>query len=224
MSEFQKSKKREKRLQRNYTRAGIVAIADVLPVIANPEISAVEFHGHKVNVTSLRLRNFVKSQTCSKCGLVATHFAVETNSGNDWHLNLWADRGPDKAEMLFTHDHTLARGLGGDDSEENTTTMCAKCNFAKSREELVAYNKLHGLPPPGSGKAKRRKAARERIENPKLVEVGTPVVKTSGRKFKNDQYVATVTAMCSSLLDPKRRLAYVLEDESMIACNHVVAA
>lgn len=220
MSEFAKSKGKQ---NRNYTRAGIVAIADVLPLIADPEITAVELCGHKVNVTSLRLRNFVKSQTCISCGMIATHFAVEANSGNQWHLNLWASR-PGKEEMLFTHDHTLARGLGGEDSEENTTTMCSKCNFQKSRAELVAYNKLHGLPPPGTGKAKRRQEARERQAARKPVEMGTTIVKASGRKFKNDTYTATAVALCSSLLDPKRRMAYVLEDESIISCDLVVAA
>lgn len=223
MSEFAKSNKRTKRLQRAYTRAGIVAIEDVLPVIANPEISAVEFCGHKVNVTSLRLRNFVKSQTCSNCGMVATHFAVEANSGNDWHLNLWAAR-EDKPEMLFTHDHTLARGLGGDDSEDNTTTMCARCNYEKSRHELVLYNQKNGLPPPGSGKAKRREDARKRIAEKVLVELGKPVVKVSGRKFKNNEYTAIPVAVCTSLLDPKRRMAYVLEDQSIISVDFVVAA
>lgn len=146
------SKTQLKKRERVYERAGIVAIEDVLPLIADPNIKSVVLHGHRVKVVSLRLRNFVKSQTCIACGLEATHFAVEHNDGYSWHLNLWADRGPDMNEMLFTHDHTVARSLGGDDNEENTTTMCAKCNQKKGRIEYIEVCKLRGLPPPGTKK------------------------------------------------------------------------
>lgn len=148
MAEFSKSKK-----PRSYVRAGIVAISDVLPLILDPQIKSVVLHGHKVKVTSLRLRNFAKSYVCSGCKLEATHFAVESNG--DWHLNLWANRGPDKNEMLFTHDHTLARSLGGKDDEENTSTMCAKCNFNKSRGEHAEYCRRNGLPMPGTKKLRK---------------------------------------------------------------------
>lgn len=217
------SKTQQKKQQRNYVRAGIVEISVVLPLIENHTIKSVILHGQKVNVTSLRLKNFVKSTVCSCCGLEATHFAVESN-GN-WHLNLYAAR-EGKREMLFTHDHTLARSLGGSDDESNTTTMCAGCNFAKSRGEFVEYCKQRGLPPPGSGKAARKQAiadARERRMNPDLVELGTVIVKKSGRKFKNDTYEATVVALCTSVCDPHHRTAYVLEDESIICAYQVVA-
>lgn len=140
--------------RQTYTRAGIVAIADVLPAIAVGIRKKAEFCGHVVNVTSLRLQTFVESTVCSCCGLAATHFAVEHNDGYNWHLNLWADRSNEgKGEMLFTHDHTLARCLGGADDESNVTTMCAKCNHRKGFDERIEYHKLKGLPPPGSKKA-----------------------------------------------------------------------
>lgn len=217
------SNTQKKKQQRNYIRAGIVDIADVIPLINDPAIKSVVLHGQKVNVTSLRLRNFAKSTTCIACGLQATHFAVETNS--DWHLNLYATR-EGKSEMLFTHDHTLARGLGGADDEDNTTTMCAKCNFQKSIGEYREYCKQKGLPPPGSGKSARKKAIQDAIQQRMsltLVDVGTTIVKKSGRKFKNDTYEATVTALCTSLYDPHHRVAYVLEDESFIAAYQCVA-
>ncbi|MNE07882.1 hypothetical protein D3C80_1005220 [compost metagenome] len=128
--------------------------------------------------------------------------------------------------MLFTHDHTLARSLGGTDDASNTTTMCAKCNFLKSKGEFVEYCKQKGLPPPGSGKAARKRAiddAREQRMSPTLVAIGTVIVKKSGNKFKNDTYEATVTALCSSLYDPHHRVAYVLEDQSFIAAYQCVA-
>lgn len=123
-----------------------------MPLIKDPAVKRVTLHGHEVRVKSLRLKNFAKSHSCTCCGLVATHFAVEEN-GSDWHLNLWAER-PGMAEMLFTHDHTLARSLGGTDDEANTTTMCAKCNHKKAVGEFAEYCKLKGLPPPGTKTAK----------------------------------------------------------------------
>lgn len=218
------SNTQKKKMQRNYTRAGIVDIDVVLPLIRDPSIKSVVLHGQKVNVTSLRLKNFAKSTVCVSCGLQATHFAVETNS--DWHLNLYATR-EGKSEMLFTHDHTLARSLGGADDESNTTTMCAKCNFQKSKGEFVEYCKQKGLPPPGSGKAARKAAISEarttKLNPTEWLPVGTVIVKKSGHKFKNDTYEATVTGVCSSLLDPRRPINYVLEDDSIIATYHVVA-
>lgn len=148
-----------------YNRAGLVAIEDVLPLILDKSVEKAEFHGYKVNVTSLRLQTFaIKGLECSCCGLKATHFAVEEQQGqNNWHLNLWADRSHlGKDEMLITHDHTLARGLGGADHIDNCTTMCRKCNHQKSIDETIKYHELKGLPPPGSAKDKPKKKSAKR--------------------------------------------------------------
>lgn len=226
-----------------YTRAGIVAIADVLPAIAVGIRKKAEFCGHVVNVSSLRLQTFVKSTVCSCCGLAATHFAVEHNDGFSWHLNLWADRSNEgKGEMLFTHDHTLARCLGGADDESNVTTMCAKCNHRKGFDERIEYHKLKGLPPPGTKQAKKKasgrgpdhdrklnvpmelavlqfRAAEERLMK-SLTVAGKVVRKHSGNPFKSGSTIATVEAMCTSLMDPKHRLAYVLVEDQTIVSVH----
>lgn len=120
-----------------YERACTAPIEDILRLIADETVIKANVGGYMVNTKSLRLKNFLKSTTCSCCGLEATHFAVESNSGRkpSWHLNMWADMGPDVPEILFTHDHTTARGLGGADDEDNTTTMCAMCNSAKGVAE-----------------------------------------------------------------------------------------
>ena len=100
----------------------------------------VQVSGAMVKVGSLRLRVFaVHGTVCSCCGLPATRFAIEkpANSvvlGEGWHLNLYGV-APDGRDVLFTHDHTHARGLGGADSIENTTTMCSPCNASKSLAE-----------------------------------------------------------------------------------------
>lgn len=195
-----------------YVRAGIVSIEEVLPLIADRTVQKVELHGHMVNVTSLRLRTFAeKGLCCSACGLQATHFAVETQKANNhWHLNLWADRSAEgKGEMLMTHDHTLSRGLGGRDHIDNVTTMCRKCNHQKSVGENIEYCKRNNLPLPGSRKDKV-------VAVPEPVSTGTQVHKKSGNKFKSGEYIATVVAVCSSLLDPKRRLAYSFEEDDSV--------
>ena len=187
------SKTQAKKRQRTYTRAGIVPLDVVLPLIRNPEVKSVVLLGHKVKVTSLRLQTFAKSCTCSACGLVATHFAVETNS--DWHLNLWADRGPGKTEMLFTHDHTVARSLGGADNESNVTTMCAKCNHSKGREEYIEFCKLHDLPAPGSsikrkGEKQQSTAATSASRREENKRVHTYPMEYAVRKFRKFQLKA----------------------------------
>lgn len=213
------SNTQRKKRQREYIRAGIVSIDTVLPLIKNPDIKSVVLLGRKVNVTSLRLQTFAKSCTCSDCGLEATHFAVENNS--NWHLNLWADRGPDKKEMLFTHDHTLARSLGGADDETNVTTMCAKCNHKKSIGEFEAYCKLKGLPPPGTKTSPKAKDPKDPAGNPiRMAVAGERIVKYSGKPFKCEETEVTVESICTSLFDPKRRLAYVIAEDQTIVSAH----
>ena len=186
MAEFPKTRKR----RQTYIRAGIVAIEDVLPLIRDPKINSVVLHGHTVKVSSLRLRNFAKSCVCASCKLEAAHFAVESNGA--WHLNLWATRGLDKGEMLFTHDHSLARCLGGADNEENTTTMCAECNHRKGREEYRELCRRKGLPMPGTKKLRQAEkgqsiaatAAERRAEN---ARVHTLPLEYAVRKFRKLQ-------------------------------------
>lgn len=67
--------RKKKRDGWGYIRAGVVPIGEVLPLISDPNTAKVTFHGHTVNVTSLRLQTFaVKGVCCSNCGLTATHF------------------------------------------------------------------------------------------------------------------------------------------------------
>lgn len=96
--------------------------------------------GKEVKVNGVRLHTFAtKGYVCSTCGLQATHFAIERpkfGAPNAWHLNMWGVK--DGEEVLFTHDHTLARGDGGADHLDNTTTMCSPCNAAKAVLEIAA--------------------------------------------------------------------------------------
>jgi len=105
-----------------------------------------EVNGQRVGIDSLRLRTFAhKGCKCVKCGLEAAHFAVERDlataaRGGNYHLNLWGVK--DGVEVLFTHDHILARGLGGKDRIENTQTMCCFCNWEKGEVEQLLAQQL----------------------------------------------------------------------------------
>lgn len=111
-------------------------------------------NGVAVTVTSLRLRTFLlKGTRCSCCGLEGQFFALERSLMSEkakeqyarkhgtpypnqpYHLNLYGFNPYLGEEVLFTHDHTLARSLGGADDLSNTTTMCGPCNWRKGQVE-----------------------------------------------------------------------------------------
>jgi 5-methylcytosine-specific restriction endonuclease McrA len=141
-----------------YIRSSVVSINEVLPLIeatSKPKKVLVDgeyvkvggkkkalINGEYVNVSSIRLNTFAKNGTiCSCCGLEASYFAIERDhSQPSYHLNLYGVR--DGNEVLFTHDHTLARSLGGKDSTVNTTTMCTECNHEKSIAERNAVERI----------------------------------------------------------------------------------
>lgn len=101
-------------------------------------------HSKPIKISSLRIRTFFfKGLTCACCGAKATKFVLEHHTHNNMivvvnHLNFYAI--VDGKEVLMTHDHILARGLGGSDSIENTQTMCEKCNADKGLEEYRLCN------------------------------------------------------------------------------------
>lgn len=132
--------------RQHYQRLKTVPIQEVLPVVlaSIPELGGAdstkkvraEISGVEVKVSSLRMRCFaIRGIACSKCGLAGEFFAFEKPlfskiKNESWHLNLYGTKGGE--EVLFTHDHTLARALGGKDKIENVTTMCSPCNNEKS--------------------------------------------------------------------------------------------
>lgn len=134
-----------------YTRLGIVDIEMVREAQQKvfgqpkPEKHKLDVLGVQVKLFSKgsRLKTFFHHGTkCSACGLEAKFYAVErpAHEKDDfpYHLNLWGidEKGE---EVLFTHDHTLARSAGGKDDISNTTTMCRPCNFAKSLVEVRGH-------------------------------------------------------------------------------------
>lgn len=124
-----------------YERIGILALEKVFPHIENHfndfHKIRVQIDEYYVNISSLRLKSFFLHGTnCSCCENKADFFAVERGTGTNtpYHLNLY---GLDKygAEILFTHDHILARSLGGSDTLDNTRTSCGPCNWKKGQIE-----------------------------------------------------------------------------------------
>jgi predicted nucleotidyltransferase len=134
-----------------YERVGVVEPSQVLFHISNAlehvsKKGKVSINGYLVNVQSIRLRTFLLTGlNCNCCGLEGSYFAIERTKGNDqagFHLNLWAK---DKSgnEILMTHDHIHARGLGGSDDTTNTETMCGPCNWEKGQlEQQLSKNPL----------------------------------------------------------------------------------
>lgn len=138
--------------ERKYHRAQVLELPDVLNKIKEVEDKEhrykVNIGGYRVNVSSNRLKTFIQSQECPCCHVKASFFAIEkqtkkylsnTESKKGYHLNLYG-LDKDKNEILFTHDHTLARGLGGKDALDNTVTMCSPCNAHKGQLESRIKN------------------------------------------------------------------------------------
>lgn len=126
-----------------YERVGLVPINEVIEQIwqrmEHPgKKGKVTFNGYRVNVQSTRLRTFaLTGVNCSCCKIEGAYFAIERSKGNTntgYHLNLWA-KDKEGKEVLMTHDHITARGLGGVDDNTNTETMCGPCNWEKGQLE-----------------------------------------------------------------------------------------
>lgn len=128
-----------------YTRLTTLSIDEVVPhvVMNSKSRSRVIIENYSVGVTSMRLKTFARDYhvgklCCISCGLQAKFFAIEYGTYNPQtkdkpHLNLYGILNGE--EILFTHDHTLARCLGGRDHLDNIATMCGPCNAAKSIDE-----------------------------------------------------------------------------------------
>lgn len=142
-------------LVKHYRRLGTVPLEAVLGAIRTGLAQAMIF-GESVSLTGLRLATFAQADRprCSNtdCQLEASFFAVEQQAKNaqavGFHLNLYGVNAHGQ-EVLFTHDHTLARSLGGQDTLENTSCMCLPCNARKSVQEhkqVQALRRSQGLP------------------------------------------------------------------------------
>jgi hypothetical protein len=129
---------------KQYNRHAVVSIDEVIRAVVNQWVNLETDRftlstGHRVGVTSLRMRTFGRAamhgnMNCVSCGCTPLFFAVETFARSKDqsipHVNLYGKVG-DK-DVLFTHDHILARSLGGADNLKNSQIMCSPCNSKKS--------------------------------------------------------------------------------------------
>ena len=162
-------------MAQHYERLGVLDVEPVLAMIrtimeqgatAAARRRSVTLLGQEVKVDGLRLMTFASHEPCCsnpECRRAAVFFALERHvdrhgnrQSDRYHLNLYGydDQGN---EILFTHDHTLARGLGGADALPNTTTMCAPCNFRKSKleHEQLRQQRRRAGQDPHTGKPRR---------------------------------------------------------------------
>ena len=137
-----------------YDRLCVVTIEEGLAAIqltldrirTRQKPSKVNVNGQMINTKSLRLQTFAeKGLVCSCCGRIGTHFALERGVNTTaYHMNLWSiDEHGD--EYLMTHDHILARSLGGADNLNNTQTMCSPCNAEKAIGERILLEERNEL-------------------------------------------------------------------------------
>lgn len=113
---------------------------DVMAIMAQHEDSAV-IDGHTVRLNKLKYQTFIRDYyegafCCSSCGVQPTHAVVfGASHSSEKFVNFFTL--DNNQEVLFTHDHTLARALGGKNELSNTTTMCEQCNRQKSVFESI---------------------------------------------------------------------------------------
>lgn len=99
---------------------------------------------HNVRTYRLKYQTFVRDYyegkfCCSSCGIEPSHAVIfSTPQSSEKFINFFA-LDNDK-EVLLTHDHTIARSLGGTNELDNTTTMCEQCNRRKSVFESIYGN------------------------------------------------------------------------------------
>jgi hypothetical protein len=143
-----------------YIRHGTATFDEIIPAVlenwaapANMK-KRLELQGFKMGIGSLRLVTFARAFRdhgcikCVQCGAEASFFSIDSfpsaSAIPSVHLNLFGIKqtplGPE--DLLFTHDHILARGLGGADDLENTQVMCSVCNSKKGTIEGKLVEKL----------------------------------------------------------------------------------
>lgn len=147
-----KSKNTKEKTFHRFDRLAVIEDYESILQRIREEQPSMDFQGHSLPLTGLRLKTFATSEPCCSnpdCGLTPAYFAVERQAHSKnpeseyakYHLNLYGIDSKGR-EILFTHDHTLARGMGGADSRENTTLMCHPCNFRKAMVEGKLINTM----------------------------------------------------------------------------------
>lgn len=112
----------------------------------------MEIHGQRFPINTRKLITFFLHHAENKfccanpdCGLTPSIAVLRQNKkrpgkvnwrGHNWFLSIYGINQHGHW-IEFTHDHVLARGLGGSVGVVNTVPMCAPCNNKKSRLEAI---------------------------------------------------------------------------------------
>lgn len=129
---------------------GYLPLADTLAQVADEDDYIdipLDGKDYRVNIGASRLRVFKKNPICACCGIRATECSLDldfqaTKEAGDarYHINLYAAtgvKGQDHQHMiLFARDHIIPKSKGGDETEENSQTLCFNCNCLKDSAEL----------------------------------------------------------------------------------------
>jgi len=102
---------------------------------------------YPVNMGASRLRIIKKSPVCACCGIRATECSLDLDAQSTkeagelrYHVNFYAATGVKDHDhqhmILFTRDHIVPKFKGGDESEENSQTLCFNCNCLKDSTEM----------------------------------------------------------------------------------------
>lgn len=114
---------------------------DVMATMAQHTENTMYVGEHHVRINRLKYKTFIRDYyegkfLCSCCGIQPSHAVVfGTAQSSEKFINFFALKNG--KEILLTHDHTIARGLGGKNELNNTTTMCEQCNAQKSVFEAI---------------------------------------------------------------------------------------
>ncbi|AFA44285.1 hypothetical protein RaK2_00012 [Klebsiella phage vB_KleM_RaK2] len=90
------------------------------------------FGGSKFSYYPQKVKTFSKNHKCVACGIEATEVRIEYMHGCSHviygkpHINVYAVLG--NYSVLMTVDHDILASEGGNDLDNNFSTMCSKCN------------------------------------------------------------------------------------------------
>ena len=185
-----------------YTRHCIIGIGEIIPHILGQQ-DKILHHNYNVGVSSLRLRTFARAAEktgkicCVNCGLEATHFALEGFENSKLpseHFNLYGIK--DDNEILFTHDHIIARSLGGENNLSNTQVMCGPCNWKKGEKENKLVSAIRKDKSPQNRKpSKKQIAIHNAQQHPPSTQHICELLTEWAKKYNQDDFTAKIDTL-----------------------------
>ena len=134
-------------------------VAELLKKFSKNKKKVIEFEpGIYIRVGNNKFKTFQNDGVCCyNCGIEGEYFSLEKDTSmektaiknkcdlsNRYSINLYA-LDENNTPVLMTHDHVIARGLGGSSNLDNLKTMCSRCNNRKSANETHATRAIQRL-------------------------------------------------------------------------------